>query len=107
MARMSGKRVRESWASLAGDEARVSEVFYRRLFEAAPAKARLFSAADMELQRLKFAEMITDIVRFAHRPEALEEDLEHLADRHIGYGVEAADYDAVGGILLAALEEVL
>ncbi|HEX7918474.1 MAG TPA: globin domain-containing protein, partial [Gemmatimonadales bacterium] len=63
--------------------------------------------ADMELQRLKFAEMITDIVRFAHRPEALEEDLEHLADRHVEYGVVAADYDAVGGILLASLEEVL
>lgn len=107
MARMSGKRVRESWASLAGDEALVSEVFYRRLFAAAPEKAKLFANADMELQRLKFAEMITDIVRFAHRPEALEEDLHHLADRHIDYGVAAADYDAVGGVLLASLEEVL
>ena len=107
MTRMSGKRVRESWASLAGDEALVSEVFYRRLFAAAPEKAKLFADADMELQRLKFAEMITDIVRFAHRPEALAEDLEHLADRHVEYGVVAADYDAVGGILLASLEEVL
>lgn len=107
MARMSGKRVRESWASLAGDEARVSEVFYRRLFAAAPEKAALFAKADMELQRLKFAEMITDIVRFAHRPEALEEDLELLADRHVEYGVVAADYEAVGAILLASLEEVL
>ena len=107
MARMSGKRVRESWASLAGDEARVSEVFYRRLFAVAPEKAKLFANADMELQRLKFAEMITDIVRFAHRPEALEGDLEHLADRHVEYGVVAADYEAVGGILLASLEEVL
>ena len=107
MSKTTAELVRESWASLAGEEVRLAEVFYARLFTMAPAKQRLFASADMTLQRLKFAEMITDIVRFAHRPEALEEDLELLADRHVSYGVEAADYLAVGDVLLAALGEVL
>lgn len=107
MSKTTAELVRESWAGLAGDEVRLAEIFYAKLFAQAPDKARLFGTADMNLQRLKFAEMITDIVRFAHRPEALREDLELLADRHVGYGVEAEDYLAVGDILLAALGEVL
>ena len=107
MSKTTAELVRESWASLAGEEVRLAEIFYARLFTLAPSKQRLFAAADMNLQRLKFAEMITDIVRFAHRPQALQEDLELLAERHISYGVEAEDYLAVGDVLLSALGEVL
>ena len=107
MSKTTAEMVRESWASLAGEEVRLAEVFYARLFKLAPEKAKLFASADMNLQRLKFAEMITDIVRFAHRPKALQEDLELLADRHVSYGVEAEDYLAVGDILLESLGEVL
>ena len=107
MAKSHAELVRESWASLGGLEVRVAERFYQRLFERAPEKAKLFAGTDVPLQRLKFAEMITDIVRFAHRPAALAEDLELLADRHVEYGVEAADYDVAAEVLLEVLSEAL
>jgi hemoglobin-like flavoprotein len=99
--------VRSSWVHVAGAEVELARIFYARLFEVAPAKAALFAGTDMVDQHLKFAEMLIDIVRYAQRPEGLFQDLEELADRHLDYGVTAADYDAAGGVLLYALEQVL
>jgi hemoglobin-like flavoprotein len=101
------KTVRESWSLVMGREADVSAAFYARLFELAPVSAGLFAGTDMIAQRLKFAEMITDIVRHADRPAGLFPDLKTLADRHVEYGVRAADYKTAGDALIHALDLVL
>ncbi len=99
--------VRESWAQLAGREVELSEIFYRLLFERAPARAQLFAGTDMIGQRLKFAQMLTDIVRYAEINDAIVPDLKSLADRHVAYSVAASDYGVAGAVLLDALGEVL
>jgi|SRR5688572_15993280 hemoglobin-like flavoprotein len=99
--------VRQSWAQLAGREVELSEVFYRLLFERAPARAELFAGTDMIGQRLKFAQMLTDIVRYAETHNEIVPDLKALADRHVEYGVAGSDYGVAGAVLLDALGEVL
>ena len=101
------KLVRESWALIMGLEVEVSAAFYERLFAVAPERAALFANVDMISQRLKFAEMITDIVRYAERPDGLFPDLKALADRHVDYHVSASDYAVAGEALLFALGRVM
>ena len=101
------KLVRESWALIMGLEVEVSAAFYERFFALAPERAALFANVDMIAQRLKFAEMITDIVRYAERPDGLYPDLRALADRHVDYQVAASDYTVAGEALLFALGRVM
>ena len=80
--------------------------FYQELFARDPALRPLFTT-DMALQKVRFAEKLTEIVRsFPH----LDELLAHtraLGARHVGYGVRVADYQTVGEALFAALAGVL
>ena len=80
--------------------------FYQELFARDPDLRALFTT-DMALQKVRFAEKLTEIVRaFPH----LDELLAHtraLGARHVGYGVRVADYQSVGDALVAALAAIL
>ena len=80
--------------------------FYQELFGRDPALRPLFTT-DLAKQEVRFAEKLTEIVRAMPRLDELLAHTRALGARHAGYGVRAADYQTLGGALLAALASVL
>ena len=80
--------------------------FYQELFSRNPALSALFTT-DLAVQKVRFAEKLTEIVRAMPRLGELLGHTRALGARHAGYGVRAADYRTVGDALLAALAAVL
>ena len=80
--------------------------FYQELFARDPALRALFTT-DMALQKVRFADKLTEIVRAIPRLDELLAHTRALGARHVGYGVRVADYKTVGEALLAALAAVL
>ena len=80
--------------------------FYQELFRRDPALRALFTT-DMALQKVRFAEKLTEIVRAIPRLDDLLGHTRALGARHVGYGVRVADYQTVGEALVAALAAVL
>lgn len=98
--------VRETWRDVEPDSA-AAEYFYEKLFELDPAARPLFAGTDMAVQRSKVMEMLTRIVAATEDEERFVIQLAELGRRHAGYGVRAADYDAVGVALLWMVERRL
>jgi len=80
--------------------------FYQELFGRNPALRALFTT-DLALQKVRFAEKLTEIVRSMPRLSELLGHTRVLGVRHAGYGVRAVDYRTVGDALLGALAAVL
>ena len=80
--------------------------FYDELFTRDPDLRSMFTT-DMNLQKVRFAEKLTEIVNSIPRLGDLIAHTHALGARHVGYGVRAADYPTVGDSLLGALESVL
>jgi hemoglobin-like flavoprotein len=80
--------------------------FYQELFGRNPALRALFTT-DLALQKVRFAEKLTEIVQAMPRLDELLSHTRALGARHVGYGVRVADYDAVRDALLGALAAVL
>jgi len=80
--------------------------FYQELFGRNPALRPLFTT-DLDLQKVRFAEKLTEIVRAIPRLDDLLGHTRALGARHAGYGVRAVDYRTVGDSLLGALAAVL
>ena len=99
--------VLESWQSLADHHDRVATAFYERLFEITPRGRALFAHTNMEAQRVKVIAMLGEIVRNLDQPDALIPSVGALGRRHVGYGVQDADYDVVREALLGAIAAAL
>jgi hemoglobin-like flavoprotein len=98
--------VQSSWVQVLPKSETAAALFYSRLFELEPAAARLFRR-DMREQGVLFMQMISIIVRGLDDLTGLTPAVQSLGRRHVGYGVEAADYDAVGAAFLWALQRTL
>ena len=98
--------VQASFERLGPDLPVLATRFYTELFARDPALRPLFSTP-MELQKVKFAEKLTEIVRAFPRLDELLGHTRALGARHVGYGVRVADYKIVGEALVAALGAVL
>ena len=83
-----------------------AELFYGRLFEIAPDTAPLFTG-DMTAQGRKLMTTLGIVVRGLEGLDDLMPTIVALAERHVGYGVTAAHYEAVGAALLWTLERGL
>lgn len=81
--------------------------FYETLFAAHPEVTPLFGHVDMTAQRTKLLGALVLAVENLRRPEVLFPALRELGKRHVGYGVAAAHYPAVGGALLETFETFL
>ena len=88
----------------AGDSAIVR--FYDKLFETAPQFRELFSS-DVDRQARKFLQSLKLIVNSLSSLERAAPVLNSLGRRHEGYGVKPEDYDVVGAVLIATLQEIL
>ena len=84
----------------------VGDVFYSKLFMAAPRVKHMFNVSKEE-QSKKLVEMLNLIVGRLERLNELTKDIRQLAIRHTGYGVRPEHYNAVGAALLWMLEQGL
>ncbi len=100
------QRVRSTFKEVERQAADIAQTFYDRLFEVNPQYRALFSSA-LSAQGMKLMQMITVTVASLDNPAALDNALLALGGRHVGYGVGAADYDALGAALLWTLEQKL
>ena len=81
-------------------------MFYDRFFAVAPDARRLFST-DMAVQREKVIDMLAMAVRSLDDPDALENELSDLGDRHIEYRVDTQYYQTMNQAIIGALQDCL
>ena len=98
--------VEESFALVAPIAPVAADLFYTRLFILEPNLARLFPA-DLSEQKKKLMTMLQVAVASLRKPEQLIPALQHLGRRHVGYGVQASQYETVGAALIWTLEQGL
>ena len=87
-----------------GDE--LVDVFYRRLFEAAPSVKPLFASTDMRRQKAMLLSALVLIRRSLRDLDAIVPTLRKLGARHVDYGARPEHYPVVGAVLIASMEEV-
>lgn len=95
--------VQSSWEKVVPIADTAAELFYGKLFEIAPEVKPLFAESDMKEQGKKLMQMITVAVKGLDSLGELVPAVQKLGERHNGYGVKPAHYDAVGEALLDTL----
>ena len=100
------KAVQESWALVRPRSASLTQRFYERVFEAAPAVRPLFPE-DLRDQRRKLARTLDHLVAGLGNLSTVILDLTELAERHVAYGTQPAHYPVVGEALVGALRDEL
>ncbi|MEM1111733.1 MAG: globin family protein [Pseudomonadota bacterium] len=99
-------QVKASWEKVKPASESVAGLFYGRLFELDPSYRALFKG-DMQDQGRKLMAMISTAVHSLDDLGAILPAVQQLGERHVGYGVVAADYDVVGEALLWTLAQGL
>jgi methyl-accepting chemotaxis protein len=87
-----------------GDQ--LAEIFYSRLFAAAPEVAPLFAGTNMEEQRAKLLATLVVLRRSLRDLDAVAGQLRALGSRHAGYGAKPVHYPIVAATLIGAMAEV-
>ena len=87
-----------------GDE--LTEIFYRRLFAAAPSVEPLFARTDMRRQKATLLATLVLLRRSLRDLDAIVPTLRQLGARHVGYGAKPEHYPVVGAVLIASMAEV-
>jgi len=98
--------VQSSFRRFSADPDAFATAFYRRLFELAPRLRTLFKP-DMKEQRLALMQMLAAAVRGLDDLSTLMPVAHRMGERHVGYGVQEADYALVGQALLDTLRSRL
>lgn len=87
-----------------GDD--LMDVFYARLFAAAPAVRPLFAATDLRRQKAMLLAALVLLRRSLRDLEAVVPKLRDLGARHVAYGARPEHYPVVGQVLIASMAEV-
>jgi hemoglobin-like flavoprotein len=82
------------------------DVFYARLFAAAPAFKPLFAGTDIRRQKGMLLSALVRVRRSLRDMDALVPKLRELGARHIHYGATPEHYIIVGEVLIASLAEI-
>jgi nitric oxide dioxygenase len=98
--------IQQSFARLVPISDKAAALFYDRLFEVAPEVKPLFRG-DMTGQGRKLMATLALVVNGLNKLDAILPAASVLAKRHVGYGVKAVHYAAVGAALLWTLEKGL
>ena len=98
--------LRSSFAEIKRRRPDVAAVFYKRLFEVAPAMRRAFKGAAKEEQR-ELTRALAQIVASLDHSEALTGHLTRLGQRHAAMKARPAHYRLVGDTLMWTFEQVL
>jgi hemoglobin-like flavoprotein len=100
------KLVQDSFLLVLPIEDTAADLFYQRLFELDPSLRPLFKG-DLAQQKKMLMQTLSVAVRGLSKLDAVVPVLEHLGQRHVGYGVEDRHYETVGAALLWTLEKGL
>jgi len=82
------------------------DIFYTRLFAAAPAVEPLFAHTDMRRQRSMLLAALVLLRKSLRDLDAVTPTLRALGARHVAYGAKPEHYPVVGAVLLASMAEV-
>jgi hemoglobin-like flavoprotein len=87
-----------------GDE--LMDIFYTRLFAAAPAVKPLFAGSDLRRQKTMLLGTLVLLRKSLRNLDAIVPKLRELGARHVAYGAQPAHYPVVGEALIAAMADV-
>jgi hemoglobin-like flavoprotein len=87
-----------------GDE--LMDVFYKRLFAAAPAVKPLFAGTDLARQKAMLLGALVLVRKSLRNIDALVPKLRALGARHVAYGAQPEHYAVVGRVLVESLAHV-
>jgi methyl-accepting chemotaxis protein len=87
-----------------GDE--LMDIFYARLFEAAPAVKPLFARTDLRKQKIMLLRALGLLRRSLRDLDPVVPILHDLGARHVAYGARPEHYPVVGAVLIASMAEV-
>jgi len=87
-----------------GDE--LVDVFYDRLFAAAPAVRPLFAGTDMRKQKGMLLGALVLLRKSLRDLDRIVPTLHDMGARHVAYGARAEHYPVVGEVLIASMAEV-
>lgn len=95
-----------SFALVAPRGDRLMDVFYTRLFAAAPSVKPLFAASDFDRQKTMLLGGLALLPRSLRDPDAVIPTLRRLGARHAAYGAEPGHYPVFGRVLVDSMAEV-
>jgi hemoglobin-like flavoprotein len=95
--------VQQSFKKVEPIAEKAAAIFYATLFEYDPSLKHLFKG-DLKSQGKKLMATLKVAIKGLDDVNSLVPVLEQLADRHVQYGVKAADYTPVGNALLYTLK---
>jgi len=87
-----------------GDE--LMDIFYARLFAAAPSVQPLFAGTDLRRQKAMLLGTLVLLRKSLRDLGAIVPKLHELGARHVAYGAVPAHYPVVGDALIASMAEV-
>jgi hemoglobin-like flavoprotein len=87
-----------------GDD--LMDVFYARLFEAAPAVKPLFAGTEMKRQKTMLLGGLVLLRKSLRDLDPIVPKLRELGARHVAYGAQPEHYPVVGQALIGAMAEV-
>jgi hemoglobin-like flavoprotein len=87
-----------------GDE--LMDVFYARLFDAAPAVRPLFAGTDLRRQKAMLLSALVLVRKSLRDLDAIVPTLHSLGARHVHYGARPEHYPVVAAVLIASMAEV-
>jgi len=90
--------------AIRGDE--LVDVFYRRLFEAAPAVWPLFAGVDLKRQKGMLLATLVLLRRSLRDLDSVVPKLRDMGARHVQYGARPEYYPVVGEVLIASMAEI-
>jgi hemoglobin-like flavoprotein len=96
--------VQETFNMVGSSADEVAALVYQRLFELEPGLRPLFKS-DLHQQGKKLMSTLALVVNGLTRPERILAAVQHLGQRHAGYGVREEDYETVGQALIWTLAQ--
>ena len=87
-----------------GDE--LMDVFYARLFAAAPSVKPLFEGTDLKRQKAMLLAALVLLRRSLRDLDSVTPALRELGARHVRYGAQPAHYPVVGQVLISSMAQV-
>ncbi len=100
------ERLRASYDKTREQDIRLAEIFYAKLFTAAPHLRSMFST-DVREQARKLTGALDMIVANLASPEENSAMLTAMGKRHAGYGAKPEHYELVTDLLVESMRELL
>jgi nitric oxide dioxygenase len=82
------------------------DIFYARLFAAAPAVKPLFAGTDLARQKSMLLSTLVLLRKSLRNLDAIVPALRSLGARHVAYGARSEHYPVVGEVLIASMADV-